>query len=460
MSRLIVISNRVTVADGRPASSGGLAVGVLAALRETGGIWVGFSGETKAEPSDSAKRFSAGRIDYATIDFTPSDYQGYYNGFANSVLWPMFHYRLGLVNFTRTALDAYQSVNARFADLTLPLLKADDILWVQDYHLIPLGAELRQRGVTQPIGFFLHTPFPARQVFASLPRHRQIGETFAAYDVVGFQTVCDRDNFIDYAVHSLGATSVGDGRLRLNGRLFSAKAFPIGVDAENIAEFAARSAQSPSVRRLRDSLQGRDLMIGVDRLDYSKGLIERFIAFERLLSRFPERRKRVTYMQIAPPTRADVAEYSEIRRTLEESAGHINGGFAEYDWMPLRYLNRSFTRQTLAGFFRFARVGLVTPLRDGMNLVAKEYIAAQDPADPGVLVLSAFAGAAEQLDSSLIVNPYDVDELAEAMDLALDMPLEERQARWRAAMVSVTHQDINQWRNDLLATLRAANIRA
>ncbi len=459
MSRLIVISNRMTVADGRPASSGGLAVGVLAALRETGGIWIGF-GETKDEPADSAKRFNAGRIDYASIDLTPADYHGYYNGFANSVLWPLFHYRLGLVNFTRAALGAYQRVNARFADLTVPLLKADDILWVQDYHLIPLGEELRKRGVAQPIGFFLHTPFPARQVFSSLPQHRTIGETLAAYDVVGFQTQSDRDNFVDYAIHNLGAARIADGRLRLGSRVFRAEAFPIGVDADTIAEFAKRSAESPSVVRLRDSLQGRDLMIGVDRLDYSKGLIERFGAFERLLSRFPERRKRVTYMQIAPPTRAEVAEYSEIRRTLEESAGHINGGFAEYDWVPLRYLNRSFTRQTLAGFFRFSRVGLVTPLRDGMNLVAKEYIAAQDPADPGVLVLSAFAGAAEQLDSALIVNPYDVDELAEAMDRALDMPLDERQDRWRKAMDSVTRQDINHWRNNLLATLRAAHIHA
>ncbi|MFN4284063.1 MAG: trehalose-6-phosphate synthase [Alphaproteobacteria bacterium] len=460
MSRLIVVSNRVTVADGRPASTGGLAVGMLAALRESGGIWVGFSGETSDNPGDAPKRFNAGRIDYATIDLAPDDYQGYYNGFANSVLWPLFHYRLGLVNFSRAALGAYQRVNARFADLTLPLLKPDDVLWIQDYHLIPLGEELRKRGVGHPIGFFLHTPFPARQVFASLPRHKLVGETLAAYDVVGFQTQSDRDNFIDYALHELGAARRPDGRLALGARVFSAEAFPIGVDADNIAGFAARSAETPSVTRLRDSLQGRDLMVGVDRLDYSKGLIERFAAFERLLARFPERRKRVTYMQIAPPTRADVAEYSEIRAKLEASAGHINGGFAEYDWMPLRYLNRSFTRQTLAGFFRFSRVGLVTPLRDGMNLVAKEYIAAQDPADPGVLVLSAFAGAAEQLGSALIVNPYDVDELAEAMDRALDMPLEERQARWREAMDSVTRQDIGHWRGNFVATLRSAHIRA
>ncbi|HEY4134074.1 MAG TPA: trehalose-6-phosphate synthase [Alphaproteobacteria bacterium] len=459
MSRLIVVTNRVTVADGRPASTGGLAVGVLAALRESGGIWVGF-GETSDSPGERPKRFNAGRIEYATVDFTPGDYEGYYNGFANSVLWPLFHYRLGLVKFTRSAYSAYQRVNVRFADMIVPMLKGDDAIWVHDYHLIPLGAELRRQDVRHPIGFFLHTPFPARQVFSSLPRHKVIGQALTAYDVVGFQTQTDRDNFIDYACHELGAERMADGRLRLDGHVFTAEAFPIGVDADNIVSFAARSAESPSVVRLRDSLQGRDLMIGVDRLDYSKGLIERFNAFERLLARFPERRKRVTYLQVAPPTRIDVAEYSEIRRTLETSAGHINGGFAEYDWVPLRYLNRSFTRQTLTGFFRYSRVGLVTPLRDGMNLVAKEYIAAQDPMDPGVLVLSAFAGAAEQLDSALIVNPYDVDELAEAMDRALDMPLEERQARWRQAMDSVTRQDIGHWRNAFLATLRAARIQA
>ncbi|HEU0072007.1 MAG TPA: trehalose-6-phosphate synthase [Alphaproteobacteria bacterium] len=460
MSRLIAVSNRVTVADGRPASTGGLAVGMLAALRESGGIWVGFSGETSDMPADAPKRFNAGRIDYATIDFTPDDYNGYYNGFSNSVLWPLFHYRLGLVNFSRAALAAYQRVNARFAELISGLLRADDVIWVQDYHLIPLGAELRRRGATQPIGFFLHTPFPARQVFSSLPHHELIGETLSAYDVIGFQTQRDRDNFIDYVTLELGAEKRSDGRLKLKGRIFSAEAFPIGVDADNIVGFAKRSAESPSVVRLRESLQGRDLMIGVDRLDYSKGLIERFNGFERLLARFPERRKRVTFMQIAPPTRSDVAEYNEIRAKLEASAGHINGVFAEYDWVPLRYLNRSFTRQTLAGFFRFSRVGLVTPLRDGMNLVAKEYIAAQDPEDPGVLVLSSFAGAAEQLETALIINPYDVEEMAETMDRALDMPLDERQHRWRIAMDSVTRLDIGHWRSNFIATLRGARIRA
>ncbi|MEE9249916.1 MAG: trehalose-6-phosphate synthase, partial [Alphaproteobacteria bacterium] len=206
--------------------------------------------------------------------------------------------------------------------------------------------------------------------------------------------------------------------------------------------------------RLEESLAGRRLIVGVDRLDYSKGLVERFHSFERMLERYPDLRNRVTMMQIAPPSRSDVAEYLEIRRTLETSAGHINGRFAEFDWVPLRYLNKSFSQRALMGFFRSSHVGLVTPLRDGMNLVAKEYVAAQDPKDPGVLVLSRFAGAAEELKSALIVNPYDADEVAEALHRALEMPLEERRQRWRSAMEVLEHNDVSAWRDHFVEALR------
>jgi trehalose 6-phosphate synthase len=256
--------------------------------------------------------------------------------------------------------------------------------------------------------------------------------------------------------NQLDGRLLDDNLVHAGNRVFHVDAFPIGIDVDSVATFAAHSARSQRIMRLRTSLQGRDLIVGVDRLDYSKGLLERFRAFERLLERFPGWRKRVTLLQIAPPTREEVADYGSIRQALETAAGHINGAFAEYDWVPVRYLNRSFSRQALTGFLRYAKVGLVTPLRDGMNLVAKEYVAAQDPADPGALVLSSFAGAAEELDSAVLVNPYDVDGVAEALNMALKMPLAERQQRWHESMNAITLQDIGTWRNRFVAALRAA----
>lgn len=456
VTRLIVVSNRVTVADNRPESTGGLAVGILAALRESGGIWCGWSGDLSESPDDDFRRFTAGQIEYAALDLKPADYQGYYNGFSNSVLWPLLHYRLDLMNFKRDAYDAYRRINARFARAIAALLEPGDIIWIHDYHLIPLAEELRALGITQPIGFFLHTPFPPHHLMLTLPCHNELMRAFTAYDVVGFQTHGDRESFRDYMCNELDGHDHGDELLHVGNRVFLSETFPIGIDVANVASFAAQSARSQRITRLRTSLQGRDLIVGVDRLDYSKGIPERFHAFERLLERFPTWRKRVTLLQIAPPTREEVAEYSTIRHALEMAAGHINGVFAEYDWVPVRYLNRSFSRQALTGFLRYAKVGLVTPLRDGMNLVAKEFVAAQDPADPGVLVLSRFAGAADELDSAMLVNPYDMDEVAEALNAALKMPLAERQQRWHESIHAITRQDIATWRNRFVAALRAA----
>ena len=455
MSRLIVLSNRVTISDGQ-GSTGGLAVGIMAALRNNGGIWCGWSGELAEEPDSDFRRLQNDGIDYAVLDLASAEYQGYYNGFSNSVLWPLCHFRLDLMNFNREAYDAYRQVNMRFARATQALLEPDDIIWIHDYHLIPVAEELRRLGVTQPIGFFLHTPFPPYQLMKTLPCHNELMRSMTAYDLVGFQTKGDRDSFRDYMERCLGARALDGGLIQVSNRVFRLGAFPIGVDVDSIASFAAHSARSQRIVRLRASLQGRALIVGVDRLDYSKGLPERFRAFQRLLERYPAWRKRVTLLQIAPTTREEVAEYGAFRHDLETAAGHINGTFAEYDWVPLRYLNRSFSRQALAGFLRYARVGLVTPLRDGMNLVAKEYVASQDPADPGALVLSSFAGAAEELDSAILVNPYDSDEVADALDLALKMPLAERRHRWQECMNAISQQDIGAWRNQFVHALRAA----
>ena len=457
MGRLIVVSNRVAPVEEAKGSVGGLAIAMLSALRASGGLWFGWSGRTSAsEEAVTPSIQTKSGITYATLDLSPQDHAGYYNGYANRTLWPLFHYRLHLTDYNRRECETYLHVNRWFAEKLAPLLRSTDIIWVNDYHLIPLGEALRSIGVKHRIGFFLHTPFPAPQVLTALPNHVSLMRSLMAYDVIGFQTAVDLRAFRDYMRFEAGGSIAPDGRVSAFSRTALAGAFPIGVDTDAFAALAEDAADSNRTERLRGSLRGRDLIIGVDRLDYSKGLVERFRAFERFLELFPGRRARVVFMQIAPPTRAEVPEYQQIRRTLEGMAGHIAGRFAEPDWTPIRYLNRSFNRNVLAGYHRSSRIGLVTPLRDGMNLVAKEYVAAQNPEDPGVLVLSQFAGAAQELDSALIVNPFDTDGVAEAIERGLSMPLEERRERWEAMMDRLRRQDVTAWRESFVAAVNAA----
>jgi trehalose 6-phosphate synthase len=451
LRRLVLVSNRVAVE--RKSSAGGLANALLDALDTHGGVWFGWSGRIAESESHAPVLKEAGNVCFATLDLRREDYDGYYAGFSNRVLWPLFHFRPSLVEFRRREWEGYCRVNRLFAERLMPLLEPDDIVWVHDYHLIPLGEELRRRGARQPIGFFLHIPFPPPELLRVTPAHAALVRGLCAYDLVGFQTRSDLDAFCDYVVREEGGEDLGGGRVRVFDRVVEAAVFPIGTDVAKIVQQAQESVGSRQIPRLLDSLRDRRLIIGVDRLDYSKGLAARFKAFESLIERYPETRGRVTFMQIAPASRADVPEYMEIRRTLETLAGRINGRYAEFDWMPLRYLNKSFAQRALTGFFRVSKVGLVTPLRDGMNLVAKEYVASQDPEDPGVLVLSTFAGAARELKDALIVNPFDVESVADAVRRALDMELAERQDRWRSMMAILQQNDITAWRESFLRRL-------
>jgi trehalose 6-phosphate synthase len=457
--RLVVVSNRVAMADPGGKTAGGLAIGILAALKQSGGIWFGWSGEVADAPPDTAELAFSDDITYATLDLSRPDYEQYYNGFANRVLWPLFHYRLGLIDYQREDFAGYLRVNRQFAKHLAPLLRPDDVIWVHDYHLMPLADELRRLGVAQPIGFFLHTPFPAAELLRVLPCHATLMRAMCAFDLIGFQTENDLAAFHDYVLRWGGGRVEGGEVVAAFGRHPRAAVFPIGIDVDTIAHQAAQSAGGRQMKRLQESLRQRQLIIGVDRLDYSKGLLQRFRAFERLIELFPEMRGHVTLMQIAPPTRSEVPEYTQIRRSLETAAGHINGRFAEFDWMPVRYLNKGFNHRTLCGFLRAARVGLVTPLRDGMNLVAKEYVAAQDPDDPGALVLSCFAGAAHELADALLVNPYDIEGVAEAIQEALVMPREERAQRWQAMMAVLRRNDIVAWRENFTTALAEAAVR-
>ncbi|GAA5071181.1 alpha,alpha-trehalose-phosphate synthase (UDP-forming) [Lysobacter panacisoli] len=453
MSRLVVVSNRVAVPG--LSSAGGLAVALQSALEETGGLWFGWSGKIDPEASGRLHEIDAGNIRYVTVDLSKRDHDDYYNGFANRTLWPLLHFRVDLVDYNRVTYAAYRRVNALFAEKLAPMLRDDDLVWVHDYHLIPMAKLLRELGVSCRLGFFLHVPMPSSDLLAALPQHERLFEGLSSYDLIGFQTERDLERFQDYVRLFGRGKVISHGHLETRkGVRLRAGAFPISIDTGHIEAQAAAAVGKPGVKRLATSLSGRALGIGVDRLDYSKGLPERFRAFGRFLKRHPTHRGKLTYLQIAPVSRGEVLEYQNLRSELEQLSGHINGAHAEPDWTPVRYVNRNYPHPTLTGFYRLARVGLVTPLRDGMNLVAKEFVAAQDPADPGVLVLSTFAGAARELDAALLVNPYDLDGVADAIAAALEMSLEERRERWQTMMTLLRTHDITAWRKEYLAALR------
>jgi trehalose 6-phosphate synthase len=456
MSRLVVVSNRVALPQVKEGA-GGLTVALRAALAEHGGMWFGWSGRRVRGESGEKHVEQDGNVTYCTVDLTYRDFDAYYNGFANRTLWPLLHFRMDLVDYSRETWAGYRHVNALFAERLVPELRPDDIIWVHDYHVIPMAQELRERGIANRIGFFLHVPMPSSDLLAALPAHREVFAALSSYDLVGFQTARDLERFQDYVRLFGGGRVISQGELETSdGRRFRAGAFPISIDTGTIARQAAAAWKRTAVQTLRASLTGRQLAIGVDRLDYSKGLPERFRAFERHLERHPDQHGQLTFLQIAPPSRGEVPEYQSLRRELEGLSGHINGLHAAPDWTPMRYVNRNFAHDVLTGFYRIADMGLVTPLRDGMNLVAKEYVAAQDPEDPGVLVLSRFAGAASELGAALQVNPYDLDGVADAIAQAFSMPLAERKARWRSMMDTLERHDIGAWRRSYLGALAGA----
>ncbi|MGV3553610.1 alpha,alpha-trehalose-phosphate synthase (UDP-forming) [Rhizobium sp.] len=455
MSRLIVVSNRVPLPDKHgTAPTGGLAVALQAALNERGGIWLGWSGKsTRDDDPGPLQVIDKGNIQYLLTDLTERDLEEYYQGFANRVLWPICHYRLDLAEYARKEMAGYFRVNRFFAERLAPMLRPDDVLWIHDYHLIPLAAELRKLGIANRIGFFLHIPWPVPDVLFAMPVYETILKCLSSYDLIGFQTNNDRRNFADGLLRHAWATAKSDTEFEVDGRAFQARAFPIGIETSEFMSFARKAAGTGVARRMHQSLDGKKLILGVDRLDYSKGITQRIDAFEKFLTRHPDRERNVTFLQITPKSRSEVPEYEAMQRAVAEQAGRVNGAMGTIDWVPIRYVNRSLSRPALAGLYRMAKVALVTPLRDGMNLVAKEFVAAQTEEDPGVLVLSRFAGAAEELDAALLVNPYDVEGTAEAIRRGLDMALEERQERWRAMLGKLKSNDVFSWSHNFLTSL-------
>lgn len=452
MSRLVVVSNRV--AHPRETRAGGLAAAMRAALKEHGGLWFGWTGKLVAAGERALHRESAGAIDYALLDLNREEYDAYYLGFSNRTLWPLLHFQPTVMQYSRAQYAGYRAVNKLFAEKLAPLLRDDDRIWIHDYHLIPLAAELRALGIGARIGFFLHIPMPPPELLVNLPCHEDLMTTLGAYDLVGVQVKGDAGALFRYFLEVIGASRSGDA-IELDGHRTRIAPFPISIDTAGVARHSHNAVGNAAIRKLRTSMDERKLAIGVDRLDYSKGLPRRFAAFGRFLAEHREWRSKVSFLQIAPPSREEVPEYRELRSKLERFAGATNGRYAEPDWVPIRYVNRSFAHTTLAGFYRIAQLALVTPLRDGMNLVAKEFVAAQPPDDPGALVLSRFAGAANELPQAILVNPYDPEGMIEGIEQGLTMSKAERRERWSAMFEYLSKHDIGAWRREFLAALDA-----
>jgi trehalose 6-phosphate synthase len=450
LARIFIISNRVATPQAG-LRAGGLEVVLKATLKNHPCVWMGWSGEIKSQPR--TRTLHQNNNSFIVSDLTREDFDEYYSGFANRVLWPILHYRLDLAEFSRRDLTGYLRVNEHFADQMVKVLKADDIVWVHDYHLIPLAKALRRRGLHNRVGFFLHTPLPPPEIITAMPNHENLIPSLCHYDLVGFQTDNDAANFARYLANELGTPTHISRQLGEGQRLMRIGTFPVGVEARQFTRLARRAVKSELVKKVMGSIPGA-LMIGVDRLDYTKGLTLRLEAYERFLAANPHWHGKITYLQITPKSRSQIKEYAEMEEAVNATAGRINGTYSDASWSPMRYVNRPYSRTALSGLYRGARVALVTPLRDGMNLVAKEYVAAQDGANPGVLILSQFAGAAAEFrEGALLVNPYDPDQVGITIARAIAMPQAERKIRHAALYRALLSNDISEWGDKFLASL-------
>ena len=449
-TRLVVVSNRVPPSsevssqEGRSGPVGGLVSAVKPAMEQRGGLWFGWSGKSTQRRPDATPAVSRfGPVELATLDLSEDEVSLFYTGFANRTLWPLLHSFPERVIIRHDTYRAYRRINRRFAEALYPMLGEGDLVWIHDFHLFNVGEELRQMGWRGKLGFFLHVPFPATDIFTILPWSRQILEGLLHYDLVGVHTDRYRRNLVDVLESEVGGEMSG-GVFTHQNQSVRLGVYHIGIDL-SIFEKPDRSETEALAEQLSIPLSAEHQMIlAVDRLDYTKGIPERLRAIERLLDHYPSLTGKVSYVQISSPSRTRVPEYVREKEQVDQLVGRINGRFSEAGWVPIRYLYRSYPQKELACFYSIADVCMVTPLRDGMNLVAKEFVASQGE-KPGVLVLSKFSGAASSMTDALVVNPYDVDGMAEATYRALNMPDSERRLRWKALMDVVCNHTARSW---------------
>jgi len=455
--RLIVVSNRLPVTveqqDGqltlRP-SSGGLVTALLPVLREGGGCWIGWTGgDADPELAACLRRCAGPKYCFEPVWLSAAEKSCYYQGFCNQIVWPLFHDLPSRCDFDPAYWDAYCSVNEKFADAVERCWRSDDFVWVHDYHLMLVADCLRARGLRHHVGYFHHIPFPHPDILEKLPWRNELLGAILQFNTVGFQTVRDRRNFVACVRQFLPRVQVravaGKLLLRSAARCAMVGTYPISIDFQEFADAAAEPDTLAAVAKIRQGLGGARVILGVDRLDYTKGILERLKSFEALLAADPDVRGRVSMLQLVVPSREEIGEYQQLKLAIERRVSQINGKYATPAWVPVHYWYRNLSRADLVAFYRAADVALVTPLRDGMNLVAKEFCACRGD-ELGVLVLSEFAGAAAELGcGALIVNPYDTDGVAAALHSALRMQQQEQRARMRAMRESIRVRDVFNW---------------
>ncbi|XID75293.1 trehalose-6-phosphate synthase [Alkanindiges sp. WGS2144] len=457
MSKLIVLSNRVSLPNPDKPVAGGLAVALQDALAETGGIWLGWNGDITGHNDHSGSAFSLlkhANIDYLTCPLSQKQYDQYYCGFANNTLWPALHERADLIEYDSAEFETYQDVNALFAAQLKQITHEDDVIWVHDYHFLSVARYCRQLGMRNKIGFFLHIPFARLSILKQIPTAITLLQDLCQYDLVGLQTEHDQHLCMQACTTLLQAQKIQQYLLSYQQRITTIKCYPIGINPEHIQQVARQHAREKQDVFDLDSLEQQKTIIGVDRIDYSKGLLERFNAFAGFLQQYPQYTKRVTELQIACPCRMDIRAYQKLYKQVNETVDHINRTLGQDDWLPIDCTHQTVEHEALMGLYRQTDICWISSLRDGMNLVAKEYIAAQDPENPGVLILSKYAGAAEQMQQAIIVDPHDQQAMISALKQAIDMPRAERIMRYLQLMQGLTSFDINDWRNQFLSDLR------
>jgi trehalose 6-phosphate synthase len=444
-----MVSNRV-IDFTTATQAGGVSVAIHNTLERHNGFWFGWNGQIEDNNHVEPAATSVARHTTVTVPLTATEYNDYYLGYSNSVLWPVFHNRLDLAQLEAGYYSRYVAVNEKFAEHLSPLIEPNDVIWIHDYHLLPMALELRRRGIENPIGFFLHIPVGPAQALLAIPEHREHARALSAYDLIGVQTPADVRNLIDFLQQSAFGSILPSGRIRVFDAELDIGCFPVGIEPNDFSlPGPAIQTENPETSRI----------IGIDRLDYTKGLPQKFRAFGKFLEEYPDYRRRIVLSQFAPPTRESVEAYADITDELEALSGAINGRFGELDWVPINYIHRPMPRNELRDVYSTSRIGWVTPLLDGMNLVAKEYVASQDSFDPGVLILSKFAGAAAQLTDAVLVNPYDPNDMTQGLRLALTMPTDERLAR-HAKLASVVREfDSEAWGSSYFTALLHAGSR-
>ncbi|ORJ62043.1 alpha,alpha-trehalose-phosphate synthase (UDP-forming) [Geothermobacter hydrogeniphilus] len=466
--RLLVVSNRLPIVLRRDedrwqvsAGAGGLVTALAPVIKANKGLWVGWPGcgdEAPVEPLLDQFGEAEG-YQLASVPLSQQEVDRFYLGFSNETPWPLFHDMLGQCRFSTENWRSYQQVNRRFAEVVAGRADENDLIWVQDYQLALVGEELRRLGVRQALGYFLHIPFPSPDLLRRLPWKQELLRGLLAYDLIGFQTLRDRRNFVNSANMLLPEVEVIGRRrshslLRYGDRVIKAGHFPISIDSREFENRARTHEVDEAAWFLHEKLAGRQLILGIDRLDYTKGLPQRFLAFERALELDPALVGHCSLLQVVVPSRTLVPEYRDLKELLDRESGRINSRFSEAGWVPIHYHYRSLDPVQLLAHYRTCEIALITPLRDGMNLVAKEYCACSLD-NNGVLILSEFAGAADQMgNAALLVNPYDVDGTAEAICHAFHMPLEERQQRMRRLRGDLRRNDVHRWVGQFLKALR------